>query len=479
MKKLFVVLLAAVLSVSAISVMALTVVEEIIDVPVVESPEPPPEEEPVEEEAETVPEDKVSFLNGDTLKGLLVSVDPKKGGVTWQSPYSVKPLEMSLDAADRVVLKPRGGAGKKWGSASIHLSNGDELWGDIISLGSGKLELKTWYSGKVEIHRPMIARIKVQNRDSSVMYEGPNSLAEWKTRQSHGRGKSWEYKKGALYAASQYPIARKIEDMPDKVKIEFDLKWRGSYPGMGISFFNDNVNHQSDCYTITISGSSIYLYRYSRNSGSSHLGNADYRAFNNGDKRGGSFTILADRKEKTVALLIDGQMVRQWTDKAGQAHDGNVLMFYPQNQNGMQISNIKVAEWDGQVPTAVGDTGEKSTEDLIRLANGDKVSGEVLTIDNAAIKFKASYADMDIPLTRIVEIIFAEDKRERARRNQYDSKFTMVNGGIVTFDLQKIMSDEATGQSENFGTVTLPLSAVRELEFNLYAEKLSGDDFEF
>jgi hypothetical protein len=172
-------------------------------------------------------------------------------------------------------------------------------------------------------------------------------------------------------------------------------------------------------------------------------------------------------------------MVRQWVDKSGQTHEGDVLMFYPQNQNGMKVSGIKVSEWDGQIPAAIGETEEKSTEDLIRLANGDKVSGMVSTIDNGTIKFKASYADMDIPLTRVVEVVFAEDKRERARRNQYDSKFTMVNGGTVTFDLQKIMSDEATGQSENFGTMTFPLSAARELEFNLYAEKPASDDMEF
>jgi len=474
-----VIMAAALMGAQAIPALGLTVVEEIIDVPVVENPDVPPEAKPESEDTgEQAPEDKVAFINGDQLKGMLVSLDPKKGVFSWQSPYSVKPIELSLEAADRIALKPRDGGGKKWGGASIHLSNGDQIWGDIVSLDSKKLQLKTWYSGKMEIHRPMMARIRVQNRDSSVFYEGPNSISEWKVGQ-HGRGKSWDYKKGALYAQSQYPIAKKIEDMPDKVRIEFDMSWRGSYPAMGISFFNDNVNHQSDCYTVTISGSSIYLYRYSRNRGSSHLGNADYNAFNSGTKRGGRFTILADRKEKNVALMIDGQMIRQWNDKSGEVHDGDVLMFYPQNQNGIKISNIKVAEWDGRIPSSVGESEEKSDEDLIRLANGDKVSGTVMTIDEGTIKFKASYADMDIPLTRVVEILFAENKQERARRNQFDARFTLVNGGIITFDVESILSDEANGQSENFGSLRLPLSAARELELNLYTEKQESDDLEF
>lgn len=458
------------------------IVEELIDVPVVEDPGEIPDETPEGDEddgADGVKEDKASFINGDRLKGMLVAVDPKKGGLTWQSPYSTKPIELDLNAADKIELKSRGGSSRKWGSASIHLSNDDEIWGDIVSLDKNKLVLKTWYAGTIDIHRPMIARIMIQTKDSSLLYEGPNSMSEW-TVGRHGRAKSWEYKKGALYSLQQYPIARKIKDIPDKVKIEFDMSWRGSYPGMAISFFNDNLSNQSDCYSITISGTSIYLYRYSRNSGSSHLGNADLRSLTKGGKSSGRFTILADRKDKKVALLVDGAMVRQWTDKAGGAHDGEVVMFYPQNQNGTKLSRIKITEWDGRIPQAgSAETTEKTTEDLIRLANGDKVSGSILTIANGTLKFKASYADMDIPLTRIVEIISAEDKRERARRNQFDVKFNMVNGGGITFNLKSIHSDEAGGESENFGAVTLPLSAVKEIECNLYAEKPEDDDIDF
>lgn len=482
MKKCLMGIMVVAFCVSSIPCIAEVLVEEFIDVPVVEDPGAIPEQTPEDKDdgsADQVQEDKVSFLNGDRLKGMLVSVDPKKGGLTWQSPYSAKPIDLELSAADKVELKSRSDDSRKWGSASILLSNDDELWGDIVSLDKSKMILKTWYAGTMEIHRPMIARIMIQNKDSSMLYDGPNSMAEW-TVGRHGRDKSWEFKKGALYALQQYPIARKIKDMPDKVKIEFDMSWRGSYPGIAISFFNDNLSNQSDCYAITISGSSIYLYRYSRNSGSSHLGNADVRSLTEGGKSGGRFTILADRNDKKVALLIDGAMVRQWDDKAGGQHDGDVVMFYPQNQNGTKLSRIKITEWDGRVPQAVStESTEKTTEDLIRLGNGDKVSGEILSISDGALKFKASYADMDIPLTRIVEIISAEDKRERARRNQFDVKFSLVNGGGITFDLKNIQSDEAAGASENFGAVTLPLSAVKEIECNLYADKPESDELEF
>jgi hypothetical protein len=463
---------------SRISGVAATVVEEVIEVPVVENPVEQPGEEPAEEPGDEVSEDKLSFMNSDRMAGLLVSMDPKSG-IAWQSPFSAKPIDFKLESLDRIELKSRGSEGKKWGSASIHLSNDDALWGDIVSLSPDQLVLQTWYSGTVTVRRPMIARIKVQNEDSTVVYEGPKSLAEWKTQGQRGAGGSWEFKKGALYSQSQFPIARKIDKMPEKVKIEFELSWQGSYPAMGVSFFNDNITHQSDCYTLTLSGSSIYLYRYSRNTGSSHLGNAEYGPFGSGAKRGGKFTILADRKEKQVALLIDGEMVRQWKDNTAGDQAGDVLMFYPQNQTAMKVSGIVVSQWDGRIPTAADETKEKSTEDLIRLGNGDKVSGKVLKIENGAIKFQASYADMDIPLTRVVEVVFAENTMERARRNQFDAKFTLCNGGVVTLDLEKVQSDEARGKSENFGALALPLSAARELEFNLYAEKVRENDLSF
>lgn len=464
----------------AMPVLGEIVIEEIIDVPVVEDPAKAaetPGEEPVTDEPE-VKQDKLNFINGDRLQGLLVSVDPKKNILTWQSQYSVKPIELDLACADKLELKSRDSEQRKWGTASIHLSNNDELWGDIVSLDKDAMTLKTWYSGTMKIRRPMIARIKVQNRDSSVLYEGPNSMSEW-TVGRQGRGKSWEYKKGALYALQQSPIARKIENMPAKVKVDFDMAWRGSYPGMAISLFNNNLTRQSDCYTITISGSSIYLYRYSQNSGSSHLGNAELSALTSGASPGGRFTILADRKEKTVALMFNGVMVRQWSDKAGAELSGDVLMFYPQTQNSTKLSNIKVSEWDGQIPQAGVETKEKSSEDLIRLGNGDKVSGQIQSIAGDTLKFKASYAEMEIPLSRIVEIVCAEEKLEKARRNACDVRFTLANGGTMTFDLKGLQADEASGETENLGSVKLPLNAVKQIEYNLYTEKPAESDFDF
>lgn len=458
------------------------VIEEIIDVPVVVDPAKVAEsvtEEPVSDKPE-IKQDKLNFINGDRLQGLLMSVDPGKNIITWQSPFSVKPVEFDLASADKLELKLRDDEQRKWGSASIHLTNGDELWGDIVSLDKDAMVLKTWYSGTLKIRRPMIARIKVQNRDSSVLYEGPNSLSEWTVgRHGGGPGKSWEFKKGALYAVQQYPIARKIDNMPSRVKIDFDMSWRGSYPGMAVSFFNNNLSRQSDCYTITISGSSIYLYRYSQNSGSSHLGNAELNTLTSGVSQGGKFTILADRKEKTVALMFNDVMVRQWSDKAGVEQSGDVLLFYPQTQNSTKLANIKVSEWDGLIPQAGSESKEKSSEDFVRLGNGDKVSGQIQGIAGDALKFKASYADMDIPLSRIVEVICAEDKAEKARRNKCDVRFTLVNGGTVTFDLQGLQSDEASGETENLGGIKVPLRAVKLIECNLYAEKPESSDSDF
>ena len=473
MKKNTLLLIAVLLCATSLPGLARVVVEDLLmDVPVVEDVTPDADE--AAGKAESKP-DSVTFLNGDRLKGLLGSVEPQKGGLTWKSPYSVKPIDLSLESVDTMLLKPRGGSGKKWGTASIHLSNDDAVWGDIVAMDNDKLTLNTWYAGRLEFRRSMVARIRVQNKDSNVVYEGPNSLAEW-TIGRRGSSKTWEFKKGSLYGLQQSPAAMKIKDMPDKVKIDFTMSWRGSYPGMAISFFNDNLTRQSDCYAITISGTSLYLYRYSRQRGSSNLGSANLQSLTSNGKRTARLSILADRKGEKIALMVDGALVKQWVDKTGVEHNGDVLMFYPQNQNGCKIGDIRVSAWDGSIPQAGSEPTEKSVQDLIRLANGDKVSGKILTISEGSIKFQASYAEMAIPLNRIVEIVTAQDKREMARRNQFDSKFTLVNGGVITFNLKTIQSDEASGDSENFGSISLPLSAVREVECNLYADKPDDDD---
>jgi hypothetical protein len=186
---------------------------------------------------------------------------------------------------------------------------------------------------------------------------------------------------------------------------------------------------------------------------------------------------MVDKTKKAITLLIDGEMVRQWTDPAGFAGGGKSIIFSPQPQNGMRISNIRISEWDGAVPQSiVSNSGGDTKEDLVRFVNGDKVSGKLRSIARGSMKFEAAYAVMDIPLDRVSEIRMASSGLERARRNKNDIRATFPEKGALTIQLIRIEKNMLTGSSENFGQVGMPLEAFKALDLNIYREKTPADE---
>ena len=74
------------------------------------------------------------------------------------------------------------------------------------------------------------------------------------------------------------------------------------------------------------------------------LGNFSAQQFiqNSGGKA--RFNLLVSRQDKSVTLLIDDKLVKQWIDHNPFAGLGEGILFYPQSQGGMRFSNIRVTE---------------------------------------------------------------------------------------------------------------------------------------
>jgi hypothetical protein len=426
--------------------------------------------------------DTLQFANKDKLHGSLVSIEPAGTGLRWKHPDVEKHIDFALASISQVTLGKKPVSPSQTTAASVILSNDDILIGNIVSMEGDKLILDTKYAGKINIRRSMIKKIIMGIKSKSVLYEGPSEMAEWTVSRGGPGQQAWSFKDKALISHRDYPIARNIEDMSDLVDFEFEIAWRNQYPAFSFIFFNDNLANQANCYMLQVSGSSVYMYRYDRNSGSQHLGSIDMQRFSSGQTTKARFNILADKTKKTFVLLIDGQMTKQWTDAGSFAGMGKVIMFCPQSQGPIKVSNIKVSEWDGKVPQITGSSSDAETkEDLIRFANGDKVSGKIEAIISPNAKFKTSYAGMDIPLERISEIIMASASLERARRNKEDIRAIFAERGSVTIKLTRLNKNTFSGTSENFGEINLPLDAFRLLEFNIYREKTeaSTDEFAF
>ncbi|MFC1497644.1 hypothetical protein ACFLS1_04100 [Verrucomicrobiota bacterium] len=419
-------------------------------------------------------QDIIEFMNKDKLHGALISVDPEDYGLKWKHNNVNNLIDFSLPCISKLTLAKRKGSKTRLAGSVIRLTNGDMFNGKIISLDDSKLVLDTWYSGKIEIKRVMLKSMRPNVKSSSVIYEGPSDIKNW-TFRTYNNQPSWRFKNGVLYSQQSYPIGRNVNNMPDVANIEFEVAWR-SYPQFYFGFYTDNLtSYSGNNYSLRVSSSSVYLYRYSRNGGSRSIANMNIQEFSNNTRKKSKFNILVDKKKKSFTILIDGQMVKQCVDSNPFAGLGNGIMIQPQSQGDLKVSNIKITEWDGEIPK-MSQEGSEVDEDLVLFANNDKVSGHLISISDGEAKLKTSYATMTVPIERMEKIKMSAKNAERARRNKNDIRAYFSEDGSITMQLIKLDKNNIIGRSENFGDITVPLHAFNELKLNIYTEKESGGD---
>jgi len=433
--------------------------------------------------------DVLTFQNGDRLHGLLESIAPtglspsvsrgKAGGIKisaeptfglqWKSSVMATPAVFSLAPLDRVRFGRKSVSEARTPQCQIRLSNDDSLRGELASLEGDAMVLKTSYAGNVSLRRSMIAQIWPGKGLSGVVYEGPEDMSGWVIGNSGRMRGTWNVKDGYLLCMSQYPIGREIKDLPDVAEIQIEVSTSGQYLQMSVGFCAENLQSMGNgnMYFLQFSGNSGYLYRCANNSGSRNLGqNFQYDNGRGMPLRKATVRIFLNRSKKQIALVLNGQFIRQWTDPDGFPGTGKGLLFQCQDGMRYKIGNIKVAAWDGRIPQS-GDTGDsQAATDTMVLANGDKISGKVTSIKGGTVKFETSYAPLDVPMDRITEISLGKDGRQKARLNKNDIQCQFAGGGTLTLDLVTLDSGQIAGKSENFGDIKLSVSALEGIRFN-------------
>ncbi len=422
-------------------------------------------------------DDLLEFINRDRMHGRLVSASAQMNQLTWQSSAAAADIAFQTESLARVALAPRIATKPGTYGAVAHLTNGDVLPGYIVAMDADTLVMDTWYAGEVRINRSMVMSILPNLSQSNILYEGPNSLEEWTLSPHMGNRPQWRYADGALYSIQQQPIGRMIEGLPDTYEVYFDVAWRSSHPNFSFTFNTPNVQQNTDAYVMSVQSTTIMMSRSVRNRGTRNFGTRITHSGFDGSsgQRSARFGVLVDKDSRNFTLLIDGDVVGQWTDAEAFAGQGEGIAFRSGSMGDIKISNIRVAPWDGRLPGAAGDGEDIGEYDQVRFVNNDKFSGQVLSVENDTLRFKTVYATLDIPMDRVMEIVMADEKSERARRRANDVMAVFADRGLLTVEIDRIEDGILHGASENFGNISLPLGVLRTLQWNIYREPAEDD----
>lgn len=434
----------------------------------------------------------LEFLNGDVLKGTFLAYDPQLG-IRWENNILKQVLTVKPEGISRIRLKRTDLQQTNRPNCQAKLANGDEFSGNFVDFDGEKLALDTWYGGRLQISRTALKSLNLFLNKSPIVYEGPSGTDGW-TVKANGNvissgfggqiiinggvviqngqiftstsslkpGGGWQYKEDGFYGIGNGSIGRDVK-LPPTSNIEFDLTYRG-YPQFAVYFYSDFLEGFSgNAYVLQFSYRNAFLRRQGAQAGGHNFGSVELPSLAQKGKT--RVSIRTQREQKTIALLLDDMLIKEWNDTSELAGNGTGIMFLMQGQNPIKVSNLLVSEWDGTVENA-GQTNQVTLkEDVIRLANRDKVSGTLKTLKNGKLTMQTQFATLDIPLERITQVHFNPETMTKIIADS-DSRLFLAEHGRISLQLEKYDTSQVVGLSAAMGKIKLAPNAFDSIQFN-------------
>ena len=246
----------------------------------------------------------VRFSNNDRLSGSMGSLTTER--LLWNSPILEKPTPFFLKKVLDLTLTAEQPDNKSRHEATVTLTRGDLLRGQLVSATDDAVELDTWYAGRLKLRRAMVTDIRITERPD-FNYRGPTGLDGWK---QSGAKPAWTYQNSGFRSRAAGGIARNV-NLPDECSISFDAAWKGSF-WLKLIFFSDDLgsDRPTSGYEMTFQQRAVQLRSCKAQRFIGQTPNAT--ALQENEKA--RIEVRASAKSGTICLFVDGNIVEKWTD---------------------------------------------------------------------------------------------------------------------------------------------------------------------
>ena len=440
----------------------------------------------------------VRFLNGDTLRGETLSIDSEKR-VRWTNPDIKSDIEFSL--ADISVIRlpalstPVNNADD---NCQLRLLNGDEFRGTLASMDDDKVILKTWYAGPLTFTRDSVRWVRLTEGEN-FLYHGPTGLDGWTVSESvepQDSEGAWGFAKGVFFARRGGGVARDFK-LPDKAAIDFDVAWR-EFLQLTVTIYTESlrvfhlrgvagagvvVNGIPQQQPPPQTGAGFYALHLNYNAAylmtvrkTGEIINSPVEMITGLEQKNRArFSIRTDKNQKTISLLLDGRLIKTWQEPEAWAGVGTAVRFVQQGAAPLNLSNIRVAQWDGSVERpAVGTNAPGTTNDFIQLKNQDSLAGHIEAVRDGALVIDSTLGKLNIPLERISQFDVAGSEGSASQPNDAMVRAYFAGGGSITFRLEEWDSRGVLAGSPHFGKAQFNPAAFASIEFNMPRQSASA-----
>ena len=416
--------------------------------------------------------DSLEFLNGDTLHGVLQSIDPQSG-VRWEVADPGKAIEFVATNISKIRLNTSRSPGSQlrhgW---VIRLTNQDELPGNLLSLDAQKLVLDTWYAGKLAIQRKGVQSMVPARVGPSVIYEGPTGLEGWTAQKGDS---PWKYRNGAFFTqgTGTLGLARDLK-LPEQANVQFDIAWRGSL-SLAVNLYTDQLKNteNADCFMFSFSDQNVSLYRMKPDGDSVDIGEAQIPELAQKDKA--RIGIRINKERRILEVLVNGVLIRQWKDPEPFPGKGTGVMFCSQGGGLLALRNIRVSQWNGELEVAPPST-EIAKEDVLYLANHDRVSGKLQSLLTDKMVVATTHGTLNISMQNVARVEMAAEKPSPSDAHGGKVRAFFVGNGCLTFQLEKWDRRQTVGSSPHIGKIKFAPGSFQLIQFNLDRQKSGVDE---
>jgi hypothetical protein len=424
--------------------------------------------------------DEIFLRDGDSMDGKLLGVDPK-GGVRWQNPDVAEPIEFKLDGVAQIRFQPATEDSSKSAETELRcklsLAGGDVLEGTLVSCDRSNLVLRTRYAGALTIARKSVQSVYFAPTTPDIFTQTTgDGWVQGKAAAAAFSGDpgDWIFRDGAFYASKSASIARDIK-LPDSADIQFDLAWSGSL-SLSVALYTDsllpvllaekdNAPSFGGFYSLQlVPGPFANLSRVKKKEPYVGL-DAPVAVAALGQTNQVHVEVRARKVSSIVTLTVDGALVHEWHDTNGFAGEGTGIRFVHNMGGSVKLSDLRVTPWDG-----ASDQGKENVpaagQDFAALMNGTTLTGEIVDVKEGKMTLRGKQGQSVVSLGQIRRLTFTGSKEPAANTNSGTVLANLVNGGRLTFQLDKWSADGVEVRSPAFGAARFSPDAFVRILFS-------------
>ena len=426
----------------------------VVKPPVGGKPENPPKADPVDGQV-------LEFTDDTRLHGRLAGLGG--GEITWQRKDVREPMTFPIGEIRRIVLDDGSAKPEMKANATLQMSGGAALTGDLTGFENGKLQFRLGANSAVEVDRGKVQWLLVGPSTPPDTYDGPHSavgLAGWEGPNG------WEYRDGALFKRPQGTrFAKRFEFLPEKLDLEFtisDPKQQNAGILFALATAGQANSQTAGGVSVQISRNNLFVRTFDGTAFGPPL--YEPKKVDIKNPKMVRHRILLDRRSGKFIVMMNGAKVDERTlPVSKEVGPAGTIVLQPFGNSTValsewSVSKIRILPWDGT--TEPDGKPEDAGKDILSSGGQGRVVGALEGVSQDTVRFGGKeFARREPLLIRLAGNDAPNSDQPAVARVQLSKRGGFDVAGIEMHDGQITMKTSFAGD------LALPVALVGSIEF--------------